>query len=1128
MVRRPAVWMVLALLSVAATAVGIYYFPQAFSIVALDITMDRGHALDEARAVAERNGLGPAGFREAASFAGDEEAQTFIELEGGGKDAFTRTLREHLYEAYTWRVRHFKDGETNESTIRFTPDGHPYGFVEKLKEDAPGAALDASAARRIAEDAGTSRWNLNLASFSLAEAGMERRPSGRVDHTFTYERAGETLREGRYRLRLVVSGDRLTEVTHFIRIPEAFKRRYASMRSANEFIGIGATVGLALLYVIGGIGVGMFFMMRRRYVLWRHAAVWGIAVGGLQTLASVNELPLIWMSYDTAIPRSTFLAQQIALVGAGFVGFSVFFGLSFMAAETLSRRAFPHHPQLWRAWAKEPAASIQILGRTVSGYLLVSVFFAYDVLLYLVMTKVFGWWSPAEALIHPDVLATYAPWLSAIANSFQAGFWEEALFRAVPIAGAALIGERVGHRRLFIVLGFVVQAVIFGAGHAPYPNQPAYARPVELIIPSIGFGLLYLYFGLLPGIILHFAFDVVWFSLPIFLAKAPGIWFQQFMVVALTLVPLWIVLWRRVQAGRWTALSSSDLNGAWNPPPPRERPTEAPALPHPEIPATARTAWLALGAIGLVVCAIAIARQRDNPFGGLPLTREQAETAARQELQKRGVTLSPKWRVMGVPDDGSGGPHQFVVETAGDQRWRALLGVYLPTPRWRVRVATFIGDVADRAEEWLMYVTASGEIRNVRHVVPEARAGASLDEAAARGRALTAVKERLGLDAAQIREVSAKPQKQQARTDWKFTFTDTTVAPLQDKNCVSPCSSVAQGEPRIDVDLAGDEVASVARYVFVPEDWDRRQRAASTRNIVIQIAISVVFGGLLLAAAIGGMVAWSRGHYAPRLFLAAAAMVLAASAIDIANGWPTVIASLSTSAPLPIQVIGILAVTFIGLTLLAAVVGLAIGALPHRLAGLGRLPDRDALRLGIAAGLFGAAASALAASLRTPEWAEFPSVGGLGSLVPVLAEGIDPVAGFLTRMAIVTATLLTIERVTASWTRRRLLGVAALATIGFLSVGVPASAHVAGWAVAGALIAVALVAAYVTLLRFDITLVTVGLGTMMAVSALARGAQRPFPGALPGSIVAAVLIALLAYWWLNALRSFRPKEGSSG
>jgi hypothetical protein len=1038
-----------------------------------------------------------------------------VELEGGGKDAFTRMLREHLYEAYVWSVRHFKDGETNESTIRFTPDGRTYGFVEKLKEDAPGAALDAAAARRIAETGATTHWNVDLSKFPLAESGQERRPSGRVDHTFTYERSDETLKEGRYRLRLVVSGDRLTEVTHFIKIPEAFTRRYASMRSANTIIGIGSTVGLALLYVIGGIGVGMFFMMRQRYVLWKHAAVWGVAVGGLQTLASLNEFPLIWMTYDTAIPRSTFLAQQLALLGAGFVGFSVFFGLSFMAAETLSRRAFGHHPQLWRVWAKEPGASIQILGRTVGGYLLVSIFFAYDVLLYLVMTKVFGWWSPAEALIHPDVLATYVPWLSAIANSFQAGFWEEALFRAVPIAGAALIGERVGHRRLFIVLAFVVQAIIFGAGHAPYPNQPAYARPVELIIPSIGFGLLYLYFGLLPGIILHFAFDVVWFAIPIFLAKAPGIWFQQVMVVALTLVPLWVVLWRRVQVGRWTELSPSELNAAWTPPPARDRPAPAPPARHADIAPAARTAWLALGAVGLVVCVVGIALHSDTPYGGLPITRAQAENAARQELQKRGVTLSPKWRVMGVPDDGSGGPHQFVVETAGEQRWRELLGVYLPKPRWRVRVATFVGDVADRAEEWLMYVAASGEIRNVRHTLPEARPGASLDEAAARKLALAAVKDRLGLDAGQIKEVSARPQKHKARMDWKFTYTDATIAPLP------------KGEPRIDVDLAGDEVASVARYIHVPEEWERQQRAASTRNIIIQIAISVVFGGMLLGAAIGGMVAWSRGHYAPRLFLAAAAMVLVASVVQVANGWPTMVASFSTSAPLPVQLLGVLAVGFIGVTLLAAIVGLAIGALPHKIAGLATMPDRDALRLGVAAGLFGAAAAVLAAWLRTPVWAQFPAVGPLGTVVPLLGEAIDPIPGFLTRMAVVIVALATIERLTRSWTRRRAAGLVAIGIIGFLSVGVPASAHLGGWAAAGAVIAVTLVAAYATLLRFDITLVPVALGTMMAIGVLARGAQRSFPGALPGSIVAAVIIALLAYWWRKALRSFRLKAGPS-
>src|SRR3954466_8678534 len=203
--RRPAFWAGLAVAAALAVAAGIRYFPQAFSIVALDITMDRGRALEQARTLAARDGLGPPGFRQAASFAGDDEAQTFVELEkGGGKDAFTRMLRDRVYAAFTWRVRHFKDGETNETTIRFTPDGQPYGFVETLKEDAPGAALDAAAARRIAEDAATTRWQVALARFGLIEQGQDRRPSGRVDHTFTYERGDFTLNDGRVRLRLTV------------------------------------------------------------------------------------------------------------------------------------------------------------------------------------------------------------------------------------------------------------------------------------------------------------------------------------------------------------------------------------------------------------------------------------------------------------------------------------------------------------------------------------------------------------------------------------------------------------------------------------------------------------------------------------------------------------------------------------------------------------------------------------------------------------------------------------------------------------------------------------------------------------------------------------------------------------
>jgi len=1106
-VKRPAFWIVLALISIGATFVAIHYFPQAFSIVALDITMDRERALDAARTVVARDQLGPSGYRQAASFALDEQAQTFVELEGGGKDAFTNMLRSGLYSAYTWRVRQFKEGETNETTIRFTPDGKPYGFVEKLREDAAGAALAGAAARRIAESDASRRWSIDFSRYVLIEQGQERRQAGRVDHTLTYERPSPALNEGRYRLRLVVSGDRLTEVSHFIKIPEAFTRRYQSMRSANEAIGIGSVVGMSLLYVLGGIGVGLFFMLRSRWVLWKHAAFWGALVGLMQTLAAINEFPLIWMTYDTALPRSTFLGQQIAIAVAGFLGFSVFFALSFMAAETLTRRAFGRHPQLWRVWAREPGASVQILGRTIGGYLLVSVFFGYDIVLYLVTTKTMGWWSPSEALLHPDVLATYAPWLSAIANSFQAGFWEEALFRAVPLAGAALIGERLGQRRLFLVLGFMVQAIIFGAGHAPYPNQPSFARPVELILPSIGFGLLYVYFGLLPGIILHFTFDVVWFALPIFLAQAPGVWLQKLMVVVMTLVPLWIVFWRRAQVGRWTELSPSDLNAAWTPPTAEERRVTAQNVPHGTLGARAKTAWVALGAAALLITVTVTVLQPETVT--VTVSAEQAAALTRQAIAQQGLTLPPHWRVMPIPEDGGEGAHEFISETAGETRRRELARHYLAEPGWRVRAATFQGDVAERAEEWRTYLTASGNVRELQHRLPEGRAGASLDEASARAIALRAIADRYGLRADQLKAISANPAKLKARTDWTFTFADTTIAPLP------------QGEPRVTVRIAGDEVASAARFVFVPEEWHRRQRAAVTRNLILRILQTLVFAGLVVGAAVGGMIAWSRRRYTPRLFLAGAALMLVVSIVKTANGWPMVLAQLTTAAPLQLQVLGILGIGLIGLTVISILVGLTLGALPHAIRVSPILEDRDAVRMGIAAGLFGAAASAIAITLRTPAWAHFPDLSTLGAQIPFLQAAIDPITGFLTRVAVLTATLAVVEQLRLMWTRRRFLAVIALGVIGFLGGGLPAGSHVAGWIAAGLMTASALIALYLTLLRFDLTIVPLAIGTMMIVSSIGRGLARAYPGALAGSLLAAVIVAGLAWWWFRALRRAR-------
>jgi hypothetical protein len=247
-------------------------------------------------------------------------------------------------------------------------------------------------------------------------------------------------------------------------------------------------------------------------------------------------------------------------------------------------------------------------------------------------------------------------------------------------------------------------------------------------------------------------------------------------------------------------------------------------------------------------------------------------------------------------------------------------------------------------------------------------------------------------------------------------------------------------------------------------------------------------------------------------------IMFVAALINAANGWPAVLAALSTAQPLPLQVGAVAGVGLVGLALVAVLVGLALGAVPHRLPAGARLPDRDALTLGLAAGAVAAAVSAGAGWLRTPPWGRFPEIAPLNTAWPFVEVATDPVTGYLTRLAVLLALFTGLDAFTRGWTRRRPLAVAALAAVGFVAAGPPPGAGLAGWLAAGVVTAIALVTVLVTLLRVDLSMTPIVLGTAAALGALSRGVQQPFPAALPGGVIAALLIAGIAWIWFRALR----------
>ena len=1103
MFRKPAFWTVFVLVSLLCTGWAVRHFADAFPLVTLDLTMDRGAALAATETLAAERGWGPQDARHAVAFSLDNEVQSFVELEAGGREAFTTMLAGDLYAPYTWVVRRFAEGETNETAVRFRPDGRPWGFRETIPEDAPGASLEPEAARALAEAAVAAGWEVDLGGYELVEHSRELRPGGRTDHTLVYERPDIQIGEGRYRLRLVVSGDRFTELSHFVKIPEAFSRRYQEMRSANEGIAIGSTFAIAIFYLAGGCAAGLFFLLRDRWVVWRPAVGWALFIAGLQALVVLNQWPLLWMGYDTAISSTTFALQQIGIALAQLVGMGAVLALSFMAAESLGRRAFPHHLQLWRNWSGEVAPTRAMLGQTLAGYLLIGVFFAYDVWLYLYAARNLDWWTPSSALTDPDVLANYLPWLTSIAVSLQAGFWEECLFRAVPIAAAALLGRRFGRTWLWIAGAMVLQAVIFGAGHANYPAQPAYARLVELIIPALGFGGLYLVFGLVPAIVLHFAFDVVWFALPLFAADTPGIWISRALVILLALVPLWVVLRARLKAGAWTEAPPEAFNAAWTPPPEPVREPAVPAAASRGLSPRARTALPLLGIAGLIVWGLSASFSPDAP--ALEHGDEQARAAAREMLAARGIDLGQDWRELAAVQAPLGLQDRFVWTEGGPEAYRELLGQYLPTPRRAVRYARFEGDIAERAEEYLVFVGPDGEAQRMVHALPEGRPGAELEEDEARAIALSAVIAQDGLTSDALEEVSADPSQLPSRRDWSFVFRDLESYPLD------------TGEARISVRIAGDEVVESGRFVHIPEDWERDHRKRRGVAQVVQIACVVLLVLLFFAGAVLAVVRWSRGRFARATFVTFFLLLAVLGVAQLANGFRPITSQFDTTQPWQLQVGIVLVGGLIAATAVAGATALLIG-LSHRW-----LPPQPAAdrRSSLAAGLgLGAALAGLAAaagSLAPSTMPDWPSFSGGAAVVPALAAALAPLDAWLSAAALALFMVAVLEALTGGWRRRRAVGAAALLAFGLVVAGSGSVESLALWLAEGLGTGLVLLAAWVLVIRHQPTIVPLVVAAGAVLGALQRAAVNPFPGAAVGSALGAAAILVVAVWWFGRI-----------
>lgn len=1097
-------WISFAVLSIISVVGTFYFFPRAFPIVHLQIKMDREQALLQAKKISAQLHLGPSDYRQALQFTTDTVTKTFVEIDAGGVPAFTAMMEQNLYQPYVWQVRHFKEFDAHELIIRFTPEGAPYGFVETMAENEPGARLTPAQAQLIAEKDAQTRWAINLSQFHQIENSREVRHGGRIDHAFVYERNEATIGAGRYRLRLVVSGDKLTEVTHSVKVPEQFILRYKEMRSSNDSLASAATMFMLVLYIIGGCILGLIFLLRSRWIVWKMALLWGCFIALLNLFSGFNELPLLWMTYDTALASQGFLINYVIELVLQFFIHAASMTLFFMAAESLTRKAFGNQLQLFKTWSTQTASSYQVVGQTLAAYLLVPFDFLFLVIFYLLTRTLFGWWVPADEIVNPNIVATYFPWISSIAQSLMAGFQEECLFRAVPLASAALIGQRLGKRNLCIGIAFILQAFIFGAAHANYAAQPCYARMIELLVPSWIFGALYLAFGLLPGIIMHFIIDVVWFALPIFVSCGLHAYLNQACVIAAALVPILVIVYSRMRTGRFHEASEPNYNRAWQPSQKIEAESPKSEVVTTLINLTSRYVMLLIGiSIVSTVFFIYFAPWHQD---GTPLriSRAQAIAQAKKHISAMNdiSSFTPLASLQATIDQN---PEEYVHQRYIWQLPKIgqkssydyfVRNYYVSPPHWLIRLVKFNGTLDDRAEEFQVKIADNGTIFQQAHKIAESIAMSSLNQQEATALVLKSIKESYGYDQNNLEEITATPIKHPERTDWSFTFD----------------YGHAQRIMRINAEIVGNQLSSLSRTVHVPESWQRNERHHfNTIKIVSTMSMFILFALLMF-----GLILLLRSLHSVniRISLLLSSFFLLFFLGNIFNNYSEMIAQFNTVQPFSHQLFSSLGMIIIFACVKATCFGFLVAATLRSKSQYIISSLRSSIISAMAAGLFMSGMSALIfyfePSLK-PTWADFSALAGT---LPLFSSVSSYVGKLITMSFVFLLVAITINFLQE---RRHIIFSLFYSLIAGMLL-FPSLDSLLFWLIGGLILGISLWITYQYLLHRDLTLIPLACAVFLGIEIIKQAWYQAYPGVLWQLAIAFLVVTLIAYIWFRGMR----------
>lgn len=498
-----------ALFGIAAVISLIFWYKFEYPhFTFVDLSVNKQTALIKAEAYLNGKGIDTSQYVKAIVFETDDWPDRYLQKTIGLK-AEEEFIKQNAYELFSWRVRFFKEFQKEEYVLNIScKSGGILGFSHSIEDIEPRESLDKESARQKAEEFLRKNCGLDLKEYDFHEEQVKRYEK-RVDYRFSWEKRGIYIpwkqSEGGAKLLTgaTVSGE---EIRSFYKnnldVPEKFQRYLENQLISGEYLYLFYYIVFIILIISA-----VYVLLKNRHTLTIQLCKnWFLSLGilfiAIQILFFLNNIQHVIISCPTTTRVGFFIAFNIlgALVPIAFL--ATVFVIPGLSGEVLSQEVFPHNKYIsFLHYLKSNFYNRSISVSIILGYICFFILLGLQSIIFNFGQKYLGVWK--EWLRLTELSSAYLPVISALIIGISASMREEITFRLFGISWM---------KRYFknILLAVILTSLVWGLGHSTYPIFPIWFRAIEVTLLGLFFGLVFVKYGIIPVIVMHYLFDVFW------------------------------------------------------------------------------------------------------------------------------------------------------------------------------------------------------------------------------------------------------------------------------------------------------------------------------------------------------------------------------------------------------------------------------------------------------------------------------------------------------------------------------------------------------------------------------------------------------------------------------------------